>query len=208
MKTKSILLLILALFAFPVRSAESAQRDVVMPTEKGLGTYHKDYSKFNKGFFFAAEAQGGYSLTGKGKGIGVADINLTAGYRFSDYIRIGAGIGPEFYFDNHFDKGVDGLMRNASGNVALSLYANARGNFIPSDYRSVVPYWSVNIGGVFPDGMLLNPSVGIRVGEPRSAFLLALSYKMQAIRHKDADNPEAIKHSGTSFLMLNLGYEF
>lgn len=179
---------------------------VVMPEEKDLGTHHKDYSKFDKGFFFATELQGGYSLTGNGaKGLGLAAVNLTVGYRFSQYLRAGIGFGPRFYYDNHNKGGYDGLMRNASGKVGLALYVNVRGNFIPSDYRTIVPYWSFNLGGTFPDGFLANPTVGVRIGEKRSAFLLGLGYAMQGIRNK---KDTEIKHNATSFLMLNLGYEF
>ncbi len=203
-KTRILLSLLFSIISFQVWSTGSSD-DIVMPQEKGLGTHHKDYSKYEKGFFFASEAQGGYSLTGSGKGLGLVCVNLTGGYRFSEYLRTGIGIGPRCYFDNHDESGCDGLMRNASGKVGLAMFVNARGNFIPSDYRTVVPYWSVNIGGTFPDGFLMNPTVGVRIGEKRSAFLLGLAYTMQGIRNK---KDSEIKHSSTSFLMLNLGYEF
>ncbi len=204
MKTRAWLIILFSIVTLQCWSVGNGD-DVVMPQEKGLGTHHKDYSTFNKGFFFATEAQGGYSLTGSGKGLGLAAVNLTGGYRFSDYLRAGVGIGPRFYFDNHDNDGFDGLMRNASGKVGLALFVNVRGNFIPSDYRTIVPYWSFNLGGSFPDGFLANPTVGVRIGEKRSAFLLGLAYTLQGVRQiKDAE----IKHSATSFLMLNLGYEF
>lgn len=205
MKTRILLIILFLIVSFQVWSIENYD-GVVMPEEKGLGTHHNDYSMFDKGFFFATELQGGYSLTGgSGKGLGLATVNLTGGYRFSEYLRAGVGIGPRFYFDNHYNDGCDGLMRNASGKIGLALYVNVRGNFIPSDYRTIVPYWSFNLGGSFPDGFFANPTVGVRIGEKRSAFLLGIAYALQGIRNK---KDTEIKHSATSFLMLNIGYEF
>lgn len=204
MKIRIWMICLFSMLSFPVWSIGNSN-DVVIPTEKGLGTHYKNYSAFDKGFFFATEAQGGYSLTGSGKGLGLAAVNLTGGYRFSDFVRIGIGLGPRFYFDNHDNAGYEGLMRNAHSKVGLALYVNARGNFIPSDYRIIVPYWSFNLGGTFPDGLMANPTIGIRIGEKRSAFLLGLSYTMQSIRKKKDGE---IKYTPTSFMMLNLGYEF
>ena len=89
----------------------------------------------------------------------------------------------------------------------LPLFLNVRGNIIPTDYYDVIPYWSMDIGTTFPDGFMIRPSIGIRVGQPRSAFLLSVAYVGQQIR-EFAPVGNGTEHNFKSFISLRLGYEF
>ena len=82
------------------------------------------------------------------------------------------------------------------------IYANVRGNIISQDNRSVVPYWSFNIGGAIRDGFLVSPTIGIRVGEQRNAFIAGISYGYNEI--KGYENGK----KGINFVLMRLGYEF
>lgn len=180
--------------------AYSQQREVRMPQESGLGTRHHDLTASGKGFFIAVEAAGGYSLNLHNANLGAAEINVAGGYRFNTYFRAGIGFGGRAYFH-------DASLRRHTSAFALPLYVDFRGNFIPDDYRNVVPYWSMDIGGTFPDGVMLRPTIGLRIGQPRSAFLVGISYMGQSLKLPvDADGKKSSKF--TSMLMLRLGYEF
>ncbi len=184
-----------------VRKIDQTGKGVKIPYERGK-SQHQSYSKYGQGFFFAVEGNGGYSLNLSGNNIGFGEIDFVGGYRFCDYFRVGAGFGPRYYFG----------PENARFNVArwaMPLYLDIRGNFIPNEYRNVVPYYSLDFGGTFPDGVMFRPTIGIRVGEARSAFLLGVSYTGQNLKNADIDKVTGkLKHKFTSFLSIKVGYEF
>ena len=93
----------------------------------------------------------------------------------SDYVRVGVGIGGRYYGGNHD-------FRANSGEFSVPIYANVRGNFIPTEYRKVVPYYSFDLGGALRDGVFLRPTIGLRIGEPRAAFLIGISYLGQSTK--------------------------
>ena len=64
----------------------------------------------------------------------------------------------------------------------------------------------VEAGGVLGDGFMIRPSLGIRIGEPREAFTLALSYMGQDISTWNSKMEKAFKY--TNFAAIRLGYEF
>lgn len=197
---KKILTLFLVLILCNVTFAQN--HNVIIPTETGLGPKYINSASLNTGFFFSPELNLAYSVS-SANNFGLAEIDVTGGYRFGEYFRAGLGLGVRVYINS-------GDYRVAPSNFAMPLFVNFRGNFIPSDYRTIVPYWSVDTGVVFPDGFLFRPSVGIRIGQERSAFLLALTYTGNAIRTRDFKNiPDLpIIHRYRSFLGLKFGYEF
>lgn len=84
----------------------------------------------------------------------------------------------------------------------MPIFLNARGNFISQDVREIVPFWSVDLGGVIRDGFMFTPSIGARIGEQRSAFLVSLGYSLRTINAKE-------NHTKTrNYIVLKLGYEF
>jgi len=173
-------------------------REVKMPTERNLGINQTDYQNLETGFFMTGELSGGWSLNSGKSNLGFTELDATGGYRFSQFLRVGIGIGVRYYIDNKD-------VRRMSHDWGMPLFLNLRGNFIPDDYRDVVPFWSVDAGATFPDGAMFRPSVGIRVGSPRSAFVASVGYLGQNIRTLSINDK---KHSFYSFITLKLGYEF
>lgn len=165
----------------------------------------KDYSTFDKGFWISAEAVGGYSCRIFNSNFAFTEIDVTAGYRFNEYLRVGLGFGGRYYFDNK-------AVRWSSSEWAFPIYANVRGNIIPTMERSVVPYYSVDLGGTVQDGFLFRPAIGLRIGQKRNAFLVALAYTGQGLKgYEDivgGNNPREKKDRFVSFISLKLGYEF
>lgn len=183
-----------------VRKIDRNSNGVKIPYERGKQE-HKNYSTYSSGFFFAIEGNGGYSLNLSGNNIGFGEVDFVGGYRVNEFFRIGAGFGPRYYFG----------PERARLNVArwgMPLYLNIRGNFIPSEYRDCVPYYSIDCGTSFPDGIMFRPTIGVRIGEPRSAFLLGVSYTGQQLKNADLDKDGKLKHKFTSFLSIKIGYEF
>lgn len=163
----------------------------------------KIYTDKTDGFWIAAEASGAYSCRLYHSNFGLAEVDVTAGYRFNEYFRCGIGVGARYYFDN--DK-----VRFDSSEWACPIYANVRGNIIPTMYRNVVPFYSFDIGGSIRDGFMIRPVVGIRVGQARHAFLLGLGYLGQNLKSYDFDESgkRYAKGKFVSFITLRLGYEF
>lgn len=173
-------------------------RDVKMPTERHEGIVVKDYVEYDRGFFMSGELSGAWSLNSGRDNLGLVELDATAGYRFSDFFRAGIGIGARRYIDSDH-------VRYMSHDWGMPLFVNIRGNFVPTDYRTVVPFWSVDVGTTFPDGVMVRPTVGIRVGEKRSAFVASVGYLGQDIRTLPVNDK---KRTFYSFITLKLGYEF
>lgn len=177
----------------------SAQNAVTMPTEGTEHRLQKDYQAQNTGFYMAGEASGAYSLNG-GKHVSFTELDATGGYRFSEYLRAGIGIGARYYFNA-------AEVRRHHGKWGMPLYVNLRGNFIPTEERNVVPFWSVDLGATFPDGVMVRPTVGIRVGQPRNAFVASIGYVGQSLKVC----PEKLNGKQNklyNFITIKVGYEF
>ena len=195
---------ILALAACAAMTLHAQENQVNrLPEVNGREQLQKNYSATETGFWIAAEAVGGYSCRISNSNFALAEIDVTAGYRFCEYLRVGAGFGGRYYFDN--DK-----VRYRSSEWAFPIYANVRGNMIPTDYRTTVPYYSLDIGGTVQDGFMLRPTVGLRIGQKRSAFLLGLTYTGQSLTGfaYDDEGNKYSKNRFVSFISLKLGYEF
>ncbi len=155
-------------------------------------------SQTETGFWISAEVMGGYSAHLYGHNMGVTEFDVTAGWRFSEFLRIGIGTGLRYYIDSK------DIRRHSSG-FGMPLFVAARGNMVYGKYRNVVPYWGVEFGGAFPDGIMFRPTVGLRFGAPRQAWLLGVSYMAQNV----AVAPLGVKEKRLSnFFMLRVGYEF
>lgn len=156
----------------------------------------KSYENTDKGFWIAGQVQGAYSLMLHGNNIPMIELDVTGGYRFNEYLRAGLGLGVRYYINNK-------KMRKSSVALSMPVYANVRGNIIHGGYRTVVPYYSLDIGGAVRDGFLWRPTIGIRVGQERSAFLAGLTYTGQCYKSANTNNTRY-----GSFLGITLGYEY
>lgn len=155
--------------------------------------------EFDKGFWWSAEFYSGCTcnVTDEQKNGGFSEFNLTAGYRYSEYIRFGIGFGGRYYIQNS-------NIRYKSIKWSFPLYFNIRGNMINSYERRVVPYYSLSIGGATQDGFMLRPTIGIRIGDyKRSALLVSISYLGQNLKR-----PQDGKLKSQSFAVAGIGYEF
>ena len=171
-----------------------AQQTVRLPEKPKHGYTH--HSDVDKGFWCSIEAEGGSSVYVEKRNMQVAGARFTAGYRFNEYLKVGAGFGGRYYFHNN------DVRRKRDSGFTLPLYADIRGNFISQRNRDVVPYWSVNVGGAVWDGFFFSPTIGLRFGEERDSWLLGLSYSFNTIQAAPHNGKEA------NFLLLRVGYEF
>lgn len=154
-----------------------------------------DYADFDKGFWFRTTLSGAYTLFMSDKNVPLTEFDLAGGYRFNQYLKVGAGVGFRYYINNHD-------LRSDRHKWGFPVYATFSGNIINETYRSVVPYYNLDLGGTIRDGFMWRPTFGIRVGQPRSAFLLGLTYTGQTLEYKTGKNRYC------SALGLSLGYEF
>lgn len=163
---------------------------------------NNNYMDNNTGFWLSAEASGAYTCFIGHANVPVTEVDVTGGYRFGEYLRVGIGFGGRYYINN--DK-----LRSRSTAWAFPIYFNVRGNFMPTDNRSVVPYWSVDLGGAVQDGFMLRPTVGLRIGQLRKAFLVGIGYTGQQLDRWEIKNNQRVGNdSFVSMIHLRLGYEF
>lgn len=163
---------------------------------------HKDYSKFDSGFWATIETNTGYLFNFEDTRLGFVDLDIVGGYRFNEYARLGLGVGARYYIGNND-------YRKDNTEWAFPIFANIRGNIISAKYRTVVPFYSFDIGTSCRDGFMIRPTIGLRIGEPRSAFILGLSYMGQSIKSFEiVKNEKVNKEKFASFFTIKLGYEF
>ena len=155
----------------------------------------RDYKMTDKGFWIAAELEGASSIMQSKPNMQHATATFTAGYRFNEYIRIGAGIGAKVYVHN-------ASVRDTGSKCCIPLFLNARGNFLCKHDRKAAPYWSMSVGGVTSDGFFANPVLGYSFGGLRHNFLLGISYTISTF--KDVSNT----NRAYSYFGIKLGYEF
>lgn len=157
----------------------------------------------DNGFWWSAELSAAYSCRILHSNFGFAELDATAGYRFNEFARLGFGIGARCYFDNN-------KVRYNKDSWGFPIYVNVRGNLISTAQRDFVPYYSVDMGGTVRDGFLMRPTIGVRIGQNRSAMLVGLSYVGQHLKSFDYNNAGQLIKKGrfVSFISLRVGYEF
>ena len=188
--------------AVEVRRVAYGTEPIIPGKSKNPNSY-KDYSTYETGFWWSAELQGGFSCNLEGPNLGMLELDALGGYRFNQYAKIGLGFGARYYFNNDD-------IRYSSIKWAFPLYVNVRGNFIPEEHRTMVPYYSMDLGAAFRDGVFFRPTIGVRVGSERSALLLGVSYMGQQLNGFTLDDNMARtkKKKYTSFIVFKVGYEF
>lgn len=165
----------------------------------GYDPNQQDYTSFDRSIWVAAEFLGGTSCHLKGHNMGVTEFDVTVGYRFSQYLKLGVGLGARYYVSQK-------ELRRSDIRWGMPVFATVRGNLMPGRYRHVVPYWGCEAGVSVRDGFMWRPTLGMRIGEFRNAFTLGVSYMGQNIATSNANGEKAGKY--TSFACLRLGYEF
>lgn len=178
------------LLAAAVGSAQT--RQVRMPSE---GSHQTNIAVDDRGYWCAIDAFGGSTAMEGMKNVAIVGASFVNGYRFSQYLKVGVGIGVMYYPNNS-------NVRDTDNHLSMPLFANARGNILSDEIRHTVPYWSVNAGVSIPDGPFLTPTIGLRIGEKRSAWLVGISYTLRKLKSYDDCK------SNYSGALMKIGYEF
>lgn len=155
----------------------------------------QDMADNNTGFWMSVQTNGSYSVFISERWTPWTEIDVIGGYRFSQFLKVGVGFGGRYYFENSH-------LRSNNVKWSFPLFATIRGNFIYDDYRSVTPYYSLDLGATLRDGVMWRPTIGIRIGYSRSAFLVGITYTGQSLKYKSE------KQRYISGVGLTLGYEF
>ncbi len=163
--------------------------------------FYDDHSTMDNGFYFAAESNTGVSIRPGSSNLGFEELDLIGGYRVNTYFRLGLGLGARYYWNN------EKVRWHGDRDWTMPLFADFRGEFMPRAYRTVTPYWNMQIGANLGDGFMIRPTIGMRIGERRSAFLLALSYTGQSLKGIDKEH-YCSEQKFMSFISIKLGYEF
>lgn len=153
------------------------------------------YGNTDSGFWCAGQANIAYSTFLTSANTPYFELDFVGGYRLSQYLKPGIGIGGRYYSSN-------GNVRVRKLAWSMPLFVNLRGNIVDETYRDVVPYYSVDLGGVIRDGFMWRPSIGLRVGQKRSAFTAAVTYTLQTLKYRSG------KDKAASFVGVTLGYEY
>lgn len=154
-----------------------------------------DMNDNDTGFWMSAQINGSYSVFLSSRCAPWTEFDVVGGYRFSQYLKVGIGIGGRYYFDNS-------RLRSKNEEWSFPIFATVRGNFITDAYRDVTPYYSVDLGGAIQDGFMWRPTVGLRIGQSRSAFLVGITYTGQSLKYVTG------KDRYVSGLGITLGYEY
>lgn len=187
---------VLSFLLLALAAVGNAQERVIKMPKAPKQSKHTEFSLKEKGYWWSADVAVGSALAFHEKILLTTGINFVNGYRFDDYLRIGIGIGAQYHALHNDD------IRNTDIKWTMPIFLNARGNFISQEVREIVPFWSVDLGGVIRDGFMFTPSIGARIGEQRSAFLVSLGYSLRTIDTK-------VNHEKTrNYIVLKLGYEF
>lgn len=177
-----------------ISSVFAQYREVTLPQQPSDKGY-TDYDSESSPFWFSVEAEGASSIMENSKNMQFATLSLSGGYRFSEFLRVGAGFGGRMYVNNSD-------VRDGDSKFGIPIYINARGNFVSAYDRGDVPYWSVNIGGVTGDGIYFSPTIGYSIGGLRNNFLVGISYTVNSFKDCDKNNRTY------SYFGIKLGYEF
>lgn len=169
-------------------------RDVKLP-DAPKQTNYRNYSMEDTGFWCAVELEGASSVMVNNPNMQYANLSWTGGYRLSEFLRIGAGLGVRYYINN-------ADVRDTDNDFGVPIFANVRGNFISSYDRDGVPFWSLNVGGITNEGVFASPAFGYSFGGLRNNFQIALSYTITSFKNSSKTDV------AYSYFGLRLGYEF
>lgn len=202
------ILSLLVLVLVTMSSVEAQQRDVRMPnrpnTRRNVHNY-QHIGSMEQGFWCALEAEFGTSAMPQSRNMQDVGLQFIGGYRISEMLRFGLGIGFRNYVN---DPGV----RYRDDAWSFPIFVNLRGNIVTQEVYHAVPFWSVSAGAAVRDGLMFEPKIGVRFGTPRNAFTLALGYRYQQMNttydKKATDDPCYNKNDNVNGVALSLGFEF
>lgn len=173
-----------------------------------------DHSESVKGFWAAADLLGGVSVDHDSaiKSTFPVELQITFGYRFSEFLQVGVGAGFRHYIDNKMARCYHNDKKEWENyGWSFPIYGQARGLFYSGQSRTVVPFWQMTVGHSINDGFMLSPGLGLRFGSrERHHFNLGIGYTAQWTRLYN-DDPTAgscHKFGALHILQLRVGYQF
>lgn len=182
-----------------VRDIQIGKTQVTVPETPQRPKY-VDYSSNDKGWWCAAESWATGSFYRTSKNLWGISLNFINGYRFSEYLKVGVGVGVRGYFTNDelFRKEIL-EKRQKRAMICAPIFVDARGNFMTQQTRMCVPFWNASVGYAILDQFFYTAGLGIRVGQKRNDFVFSINYQGQLLPY---DNTYV---NGISF---RIGYEF
>ena len=184
-----------------VREVQIGSSEVKTPKEP-KGAKYVDYSDLDKGWWCAVEAHAGGLWYDEDHGMGVFALTFTNGYRFSEFLKIGVGIGARYNLNHDSDYAAYRSVHKIQAPMSVPIFINLRGNIISQKSRMCVPFWNADIGYAVLDNFFFDAGIGFKVGAKRHNFVMSANFMGQAIKY-DPDDAEF----GSGFL-FKIGYEF
>lgn len=177
-------------------------REVILPNRPNTRRNVQNFQpigSMQQGFWCALEAELGTSAMPQSRNMQSVGLQVIAGYRVSEFFRLGVGVG----FRNYVN---DPEVRFRDDAWAFPIFAHLRGNIVTQEVYHAVPFWSLSAGAAVRDGLMFQPNIGVRFGTDRNAFTLALGYRYQQMNTTyDLQINEKDNVNGVA---LSLGYEF
>ncbi|MBR3558683.1 MAG: hypothetical protein IKN78_07415 [Bacteroidales bacterium] len=183
-----------------VREVQIGSAEVTTP-DVPEGAKYVDYSDLDKGWWCAVEAHAG-GLWYDGHGTGTFALTFTNGYRFSEFMKIGVGIGARYNLNSDHDYLLYRKAHKIQAPMSVPLFVNARGNIISQKPRMCVPFWNADIGYAVFDGFFFDAGIGFRVGAKRNNFVMSANFTGQMIHYEPGDTCFG------SGILFKIGYEF
>ncbi len=180
-----------------VRKVQLNSEQVIVP-EKPNRKEYVDFTMQEKGWWCSADLSCGMSLLSSDPNLPL-QLEFVTGYRFSEFFRIGAGLGVRCYAIHNEAR--EPMRNGETSLVSIPVFLNVRGNILSQNVRMVAPYWSFDLGYCVNDGFFYSPTLGIRVGQQRNNFIVGLSFTGQMIKKVNVGNFHC------SMLSLKIGYE-
>ena len=184
-----------------VREVQIGSSEVKTPQEP-QGAKYVDYSDQDKGWWCAVEAHAGGSWYDDDHGMGIFALTFTNGYRFSEYLKIGVGVGARYNLNKDHDYLAYCNAHNIQAPMSVPLFVNLRGNIISQKSRMCVPFWNADIGYAILDNFFFDAGIGFRVGAKRNNFVMSANFMGQVVHYEPSD---ADFGSG---ILFKIGYEF
>lgn len=184
--------------AIRYRETPKAAAGTYAPSPEGP---YIDQRAKGSGFWGAIESTTAYSCRFNEPNAGFEEISVAGGYRVSEFFRIGVGIGGRWYWNSS-------KLRTNKMEWSMPIFGTIRGAFIDHAYRTTTPYYSLDIGGAIQDGFMIRPAIGLKIGELRNAFTIALAYTGQVMYATNSYHAKNGKQTMVSMISLKLGYEF
>ncbi len=194
MKNKSIAFFVLwTLFAQYIFA--QSENDIIMPNSPKTNNSEVNIAELDKGYWCSIEAGGGCTTMQGMKNVAMTEFTFTNGYRFSQYLKLGIGFGGLWYINNS-------NVRKDNRSLAMPIFCNIRGNILSDNTRMTVPYWSLNIGSTIGDAFFMTPTIGIKIGEKRSAWLVGIGYSLRDLQITNG------QYKSYHSAFLRVGYEY